>query len=81
MLEQSRLAAQRLVSTQSSDEALVRQAYREILARSPGPRELRLALDFVTVSASEQDAEARRLDNWSLLIQTLFASVDFRYLN
>jgi hypothetical protein len=81
MVEQSRLAAQRLIASGGDDDGLVRQAYREILARPPGPRELRLALDFVTVSASEQDAEARRFDNWSLLIQTLFASVDFRYLN
>jgi hypothetical protein len=34
----------------------------------------------VHVSDSDSNKEAQRLQNWSLFIQSLFASVEFRYL-
>ncbi|MEZ0385943.1 MAG: DUF1553 domain-containing protein, partial [Verrucomicrobium sp.] len=81
VIEQSRKGAERLVTTGKADEELIPEIYGEILGRPPTERERQLSQDFVAVSASEPDAAARRLESWSLLIQTLFASVDFRYLD
>jgi len=85
VINQSHLAAKRLLAQDpklSGDDAgLVDQAYHESLGRGPTPRELRLASDFVAVSESEPDKDAKRLENWALLIQALFASADFRYLD
>jgi hypothetical protein len=50
------------------------------MGRTPTSGEKRIALDFVNVSAGESDAAAKAEENWSLLIQTLFGSVDFRYV-
>jgi len=81
VLEQSRKAAERLIATGSDDATLIRQAYLETVGRAPSVREQGLAADFVQVSASDAEAASERLAHWSLLIQTLFASVEFRYLN
>jgi hypothetical protein len=85
VITQSRKAAERLLATDAAraddPEALVKQAYRETLSREPTERETRLARDFVTVSPGDTDKSAKRQENWSLLMQALFASVDFRYLN
>ncbi len=82
VIEQSRAAAQRLLADPSlvDDTARLLKAYQLTLGRAPTAGEARLASDFVAVSAGEPDAEARRAENWSLLVQTLFASVDFRHV-
>jgi hypothetical protein len=51
-------------------------AYRKTLGRLPTPRERELALAFVSVPVFEQ-----RLPAWERFYQTLFACVDFRYVN
>ena len=82
MIQQSRLAAEKLltVATLTTDETRLGVAYEETLGRAPTPREQRLALDFVAVSESEPEADARRAEGWALLYQSLFGCVDFRYL-
>lgn len=84
VITQSRKAAERILSTtkdQDHDEVLVKRVYHEALGREPTDREAALAKDFVAVSDGEADKPAKRLENWSLFIQTLFASADFRFLN
>jgi hypothetical protein len=85
VITQSRKAAERFLGSSAAraddTDALVQQAYREALGRDPTEREARLARDFVAVSDGESDKPAKRLENWALLLQALFASVDFRYLD
>ena len=50
-----------------------RAAYREVLGRPPSDREAQLARQFV---GGSDDA-----DRWALLYQTLFQSLDFRFVN
>jgi hypothetical protein len=84
-IAQSRKAADKLLGSvaNGADETdgLIKRAYREALGREPTEREARLARDFVAVSDGEPDKDAKKRENWALLIQALFASVDFRYLN
>ncbi len=51
-------------------------AYRKTLGRLPTPRERELALQYLSVPVVEQ-----RLPAWERFYQTLFACVDFRYVN
>jgi hypothetical protein len=85
VITQSRKAAERFLGSSAAraddTDALVQQAYRAALGRDPTEREARLAKDFVAVSDGESDKPAKRLENWALLLQALFASVDFRYLD
>ena len=84
-IAQSRKAAEKLLGSIANDadetDGLIKRAYREALGREPTEREARLARDFVAVSDGEPDKPAKKRENWALLIQALFASVDFRYLN
>ncbi len=88
VIEQSRSAANRLVGRMNEPDqetgrgqwdtpSRVRQAYRQVLGRDPGSKEMAIAVDFIE-SASEDDD---RLASWAMLYQTLFQSIDFRYLN
>lgn len=79
VIEQSKKAAERLVQRNESDDQLITLAYRQTLGRMPSERERTLAQSFVQTSGS--DTPQVRQENWAQLIQCLFASVDFRYLN
>ena len=83
VIQQSRKAAGRFLDTGSDDTSRLRQVYQTILGRIPTDRESRIALDFLSISDSEPAAQRdeKRRENWALLLQTLFASADFRYLN
>jgi hypothetical protein len=74
VMEQARSAARRLLAQPGLDTtARLRRAYHQVLGRPPSARELKLASRFV----GEDVAAAR----WGLVYQTLFQSLDFRYLN
>jgi hypothetical protein len=51
----------------------VERLYRLALGRPPSAREREMALRFV--------GEGQRLAQWEQLVQTVFACVDFRYVN
>jgi hypothetical protein len=70
VIQQSRQAASRLPSVGTRER--LQLAYKRILGRVPTERELQLSADFLSTDPTEAD--------WALLIQTLFASPDFRYL-
>jgi hypothetical protein len=82
VIEQSRAAAKVALAWPDMDDAQrLERAYRITLGRRPTERELQLAMDFVTIPTEENATPGRRLDAWAQFYQTLFASVDFRYLN
>jgi hypothetical protein len=75
VIEQSRAAARRLLAEEpEGDGARVDRAYRLLLGRRPTDDERQIALRFV--EGHGNDAEGA----YALLIQALFASIDFRYL-
>jgi hypothetical protein len=87
VIEQSRKAAQLIMeraSATDTDVDLIRRVYQQALGRQPTNGELKLAAQFVKLNehaASEEQVAKLKLENWALLVQTLFASVDFRYVN
>jgi len=82
VIQQARLAAERTLREAGADDAArIAYAYRRVLGRAPTEPERRLAERFVGPSAGGPAEEARRLETWAQLHQSLFASVDFRYLN
>ncbi len=73
--EQARRAAERLLATGAADDGTrIERAYRLALGRSPSDAERRLIEKFVAGAKDRQDA-------WAQVFQTLFASMDFRYVN
>ena len=82
VMKQSRSAAERVLADKSlkTDAQRLDRVFRDAFGRGPTAKEQRLTGDFVTVSAGDDKPDERRLENWSLLIQTLFSSVDFRYV-
>jgi hypothetical protein len=74
-IEQARAAAGRLVEESADDAARVERAYRLTLGRPPTDGERQIALKFL----GDRTGDARGA--WALLIQGLFASADFRYVN
>jgi hypothetical protein len=79
VIEQSRHAAKRLLEQKDLDDsARVSLAYRLSLGRLPRPGESRLAQVFLAEAG--RTARARQ-DAWAQFVQTLFASIDFRFVN
>jgi Protein of unknown function (DUF1553) len=76
IMTQARHAAQlTLKDANAKDAERIDTAYRKALNRLPTPRERELAMAYLSVP-SEQ-----RLLAWERFYQTLFACVDFRYVN
>jgi hypothetical protein len=76
VIDQARAAARRLLADPSLDDAgRVTRAYRLTLGREPTGSERAIAQRFV------RDADADVEEAWATLVQSLFASLDFRYVN
>ncbi|MBL6765167.1 MAG: DUF1553 domain-containing protein [Verrucomicrobiae bacterium] len=74
VIECARAAAKRLLErSELSASERVRRAYRQTLGREPDAGETAASLRFVQVGEPA--------DRWALLYQTLFATIDFRYLD
>jgi hypothetical protein len=78
VMTQARHTAERLLESEEMDDARrLDIAYRNALGRLPSERERQIALGYLRgAETSEQRAAA-----WERLCQTLFACVDFRYVN
>jgi hypothetical protein len=76
IMTQARHAAQVSLKENKKDAQRIDEAYRKSLGRLPTPRERELALQYLSVPLPEQ-----RLPAWERFYQTLFACVDFRYVN
>jgi hypothetical protein len=73
-MEQSQLTAARLLKEPLVDDAArLERVYRLVLGRGPNAAERTIALDYL---AQGEDTAAA----WSALVQSLFASPDFRYV-
>ena len=70
--EQSQLTAKRLLA----EEASIGEIYQLILSRPPSESELASTQTFLASFHPDQQTEA-----WAQLTQTLFATVDFRFLD
>ncbi len=78
VIQQARAAAERLLDDKDLDDAgRIAKAFRLALGRLPSAAEKRLAEQFV--SQASLDSKPRQ-DQWAQFVQTLFASVDFRYV-
>jgi hypothetical protein len=76
VLQQASGAASRLLSMEfTTVEDRVTYAYQLILGRSPTTEERAIASEFVSDPSRPEET------SWSLLVQTLFATIDFRYAN
>ena len=71
--------AQRLLTAHDEDAARLRMAYRLLLQRDPTETERQWVLDFVG-PATEQ-ADESHAQRWTLAVQTLVASTEFRFLD
>ena len=81
VIEQAKLAAKRTLGSGAADDsARLDRAYRVALGRVPTAKERARALQFVSGATGEGAGEAARADAWAQLHQSLFACVDFRYL-
>jgi hypothetical protein len=76
VMDQALKAATLSLKDNATDAERIDLAYRKTLGRLPTPRERELALRYVNVPVAEQ-----RLAAWERFYQTLFACVDFRYVN
>ncbi len=75
MLEVTDAAANRILARSELDETQrLRFAFSQVLGRGPSKMELQLAEALLHDGSDESK-------NWSMLYQTLFQSIDFRYLN
>ena len=74
VLKQASAAVDRLLESQMPDDARMNQAFRTILGRSPSADELNAAMSFI--QGGNGDARQR----WALVVQSLMASVDFRFV-
>jgi hypothetical protein len=78
VIDQARATARRLLDDAGLDDAArLDQSFRLTLGRLPAEGERRVALKFL--EGGSTDAKAR-LESWTQLVQSLFASVDFRYV-
>jgi hypothetical protein len=72
---QARLAAARLLADRDAADAFrVDRAYRFAVGRPPTDGERRAVLRYV-------EAAADRAEAWAAVMQSLFASVEFRFVN
>src|SRR5262249_36784423 len=77
VMDQARAAAKSLLAQPNIDDAMrVERAYRVALGRPPTERERQLALAFVGAAMTADE----RLRAWERFYQTLFACIDFRYV-
>ena len=76
IMTQARAAATLTLKDNKKDPERIDDAYRKALGRLPTARERELALAYLSVPLPEQ-----RLGAWERFYQTLFACVDFRYVN
>jgi hypothetical protein len=75
VIEQARLTARRLLSElPSDDDARVSRLYRQTLGRLPTDAERQAVLRHVHHAADTAEA-------WARVVQSLLASVEFRYVN
>jgi len=75
VVEQAQKAAERTLALPGSDEERITAAFRQTLGRTPSTAEAEKCRRFLASGPQPS------LESWTLLHQTLFACLDFRYLD
>ncbi|MDH3718517.1 MAG: DUF1553 domain-containing protein, partial [Planctomycetota bacterium] len=82
VIEQSRHTARRLLDdTALSEAARIDLAYGRILCRKPTSNERRLAMKYLSEFRPDDPKIDDKLEAWASFCHSLFASLDFRYMN
>ena len=77
VIARARQAAQRLADNQDLPPAAkIELAFRRSLGRGPTPAEMQLVAGFL-----ESPKESQSVDAWRSVMQAIFASIDFRYVD
>jgi hypothetical protein len=80
VLEQSLLAATHLLAEPLEDDTQrIKRLFRKIMGRLPHSEELRASRGFLAQADAAGTSESK-LQAWAQLCQSLFASIDFRYV-
>ena len=82
VLEQARIASERLLAAIPDDAGRVVRAYRQVLGRGPDAAESERALSYLRETAAASQAASdgiKQHEAWTRLYQVLFASAEFRY--
>jgi hypothetical protein len=82
VVEQSRVASERLMARAKTDEERASKAYQQVFGRAPTKAELDRSLQFVreTKAGAPGDSEGQKeQEAWTRLYHSLFASAEFRY--
>jgi hypothetical protein len=75
--QQAQLAARRLLAeTGRDDSARLEQLFRTALGRLPTTKEREMVLRFLAENSGKDQTKA-----WEQIVQTVFACMDFRYVN
>lgn len=81
VMDQATKAAARLLQKgELGDRERVIFAWRQTTGRKPGPRELQAAIDYIRSFGGEGDADVE-LKAWTSFYHSLFASLEFRYVD
>ena len=76
---QSKLAAERLLGDSQPNEAQrIDHAYLRILGRHPTAAEIALSEEFL--KSVVDTTEKGRVEAWTQMVQSLFSTIDFRYV-
>jgi hypothetical protein len=80
VIEQARSAATRVLGEAKETPERLQLAYRYSLSREPNAKELDLARDYLEASISGNATDDEIRDAWARLIQTLWATPEFRFV-
>ncbi|MCX6855105.1 MAG: DUF1553 domain-containing protein [Verrucomicrobia bacterium] len=80
VIAQAQAAATSVVKSSAKNDARVTLAYEHSLSRQPTDEERRLTMDYLQQSLSGNATEDETRDVWARLIQTLWATPEFRFL-
>ncbi|MEE3219870.1 MAG: DUF1553 domain-containing protein, partial [Planctomycetota bacterium] len=76
---QAKLTAERLLSdSQPKDAQRIDHAYLRILGRHPTAAEIALSQEFL--KSVDDTTEKGRVEAWTQMVQSLFSTIDFRYV-
>ena len=81
VIEQARAAADQLMKSVSGMPDRVQQAFRRSLQRDPTAKEAAQVREFVESSRSGNDAAEDERDVWARVLQALWATPEFRFLD
>lgn len=80
VIEQSKHATKKFLSEANGDNStLIQQAYLRVLNRLPSDQETQLAIDYL--NSYSEDSSPDKHQAWAGIFHSLFASLEFRYIN